>query len=293
MDDMYIEKTFIHTNDIKLHTIIAGQPAGIPIILLHGFPENWRCWIKQLPALVKAGYRVIIPDQRGYNLSDKPKGMKNYGIYTLVDDIIGIMNTLDYEKVNLVGHDWGAFVAWVLAHKYPERLLTLSILNVPHPLVMKKFLLSDLEQLFRSWYVFFFQIPWLPEKVMATDNWRIAVRALKVSGGIDTFTDEDVEKYKEAWSQPGAITSMINWYRAGVRYMRKLPKDLSIKNPTLIIWGMKDIFLSHRMASPSMDYVEEGNLIFIPEATHWVQHDAAEKVNHHLIDFLFTYKSQT
>lgn len=287
MDNFKLEETFITTNGIRLHTVMAGPQSGPPVVLLHGFPETWRCWTRQLPALVDAGCRVILPDQRGYNLSDKPKGVKNYSIYTLVEDIVGLIDALEYEKVNLVGHDWGAGVAWVLANKYPERLHRLSIMNVPHPAVMRRFLMRDLEQIRRSWYVFFFQLPWLPEAVMRADNWRGAERALRGSGNVHTFTNEDIEKYKEAWSQPGAMTAMINWYRAAIRFQPAVPKDPRIKVPTLMMWGMKDFALSHRMARPSMDYVDKGNLIFFPEATHWVQRDAAEEVNHYLIDFLF------
>jgi pimeloyl-ACP methyl ester carboxylesterase len=286
MDNFKLEETFITTNGIRLHTVMAGPQSGIPVILLHGFPDYWRGWLKQIPALVEAGCRVIVPDQRGYNLSDKPKGVKSYEVYTLVEDTIGLIDALGYEKVNLVGHDWGAAVAWVLANKYPERLHRLSIMNVPHPAVMRRFLMRDLEQIRRSWYVFFFQLPWLPEAGMRADNWRGAERALRGSGKVHTFTNEDIEKYKEAWSQPGAMTAMINWYRAVIRFQPAVPKDPRIKVPTLMMWGMKDFALSHRMARPSMDYVDKGNLIFFPEATHWVQRDAAEEVNHYLIDFL-------
>jgi len=283
---MDLEKTYIETNGIRLHVVQAGPKSGVPVVLLHGFPEFWYGWRKQIPALVDAGCRVIVPDQRGYNLSDKPKGIKAYRVDELVKDILGLIDALDYEKVNLVGHDWGAGVAWMLAHQHPERLQRLSILNVPHPLVMRRFVQRDFEQMRRSWYIFFFQLPWLPEAGMRADNWRGMARALRGSGKIHTFTNEDIERYKEAWSQPGAITAMINWYRA-TRYQLNLPKEMRIKVPTLMMWGMKDAALTHRMARPSMDYVDEGNLILFPEATHWVQHDSADEVNHYLIDFLF------
>lgn len=283
---MELEHSTIETNGIKLHVVEAGPKSGVPVVLLHGFPEFWYGWRHQIPALVAAGCRVIVPDQRGYNLSDKPKGVKSYSVFTLVKDIIGLIDALGYEKVNLVGHDWGAVVAWALAILHPERLHRLSIMNVPHPAVMKRFLQRDLEQIRRSWYVFFFQLPWLPESGMRQDNWRGAQRALRGSGKVDTFTTDDVVKYKEAWSRPGAMTAMINWYRAIMRYQPPMPKDLRVKVRTLMMWGMKDFALSHRMARPSMDYVDEGNLIFFPEATHWVQHDAAEEVNHYLVDFL-------
>ena len=286
MDDLILEEQFIITNGVQLHIVMAGPKSGPPVILLHGFPEFWRGWVNQVPALVEAGCRVIMPDQRGYNLSDKPLGAKAYNMHELVNDIIGLIDALDYEKVNLVGHDWGAAVAWMTAIWHPERIYRLGILNVPHPAVMKRFLLRDLEQIRRSWYIFFFQLPWLPEAGMGAVNWRGAERALRGSGKIHTFTNEDIEKYKEAWSQPGAMTAMINWYRAFVRYQPRITNDMRVKIPTLMMWGIKDVALSHRMARLSMGFVDEGNLIFFPEATHWVQHDAAAEVNHYLVDFL-------
>lgn len=291
MIDIQLEEEFIETNGIRLHTMLAGPKSGPPVILLHGFPEFWRCWIKQLPALVEAGFRVIISDQRGYNLSDKPEGIKNYRIDELVKDIIELIDALDYQKVNLVGHDWGAVVSWMLAYQHPERLQRLSILNVPHPLVMRRFVTRDFEQMRRSWYAFFFQLPWLPEMGIRANNWRGAVSALRGSGKIHTFTNDDIQIYKEAWSQPGAMTAMINWYRA-VRYQMKLPNEMRIKVPTLMMWGVKDVALTHRMARPSIDHCEDGKLIFFPDTTHWVQHEAAEEVNHYLIDFLLDRISQ-
>ncbi len=289
---MELEHSTIETNGIKLHIVQAGPKSGVPVVLLHGFPEFWYGWRKQIPALVEAGCRVIVPDQRGYNLSDKPKGAKNYRVEELVKDIIGLIDALGYEKVNLVGHDWGAVVAWTLALKYPGRLHKLGIMNVPHPTVMRRFLTRDFEQIRRSWYVFFFQLPWFPERFMSADDWRGAVGALRGSGKIHTFTNEDIKKYKEAWSQPNAMTSMINWYRAIFRNISWAAKEMRIKVPILMMWGMKDFALTHRMARPSMDYVDDGNLILFPEATHWVQHDAAEEVNHYLIDFIFDKASQ-
>jgi epoxide hydrolase 4 len=288
MDDIKLEETFIKTNDIRLHTVIAGPQSGPPFILLHGFPESWRSWVRQLPALVQAGCRVIIPDQRGYNLSDKPKGIKNYHINELTNDVLGLIDALDYEKVNLVGHDWGGIVGWVLASKYPKRLHRLGILNAPHPLVMRRFLQRDFEQMRRSLYALFFQLPWLPERLMSVNNWRGAVYALRGSGKIHNFANEDIEKYKEAWSRPGAMTAMINWYRAAARYMWQIPKEMHISVPTLVMWGMKDVALSHRLARPSMNYCDEGRLLFFPEATHWVQREEADEINRHLLEFVFT-----
>jgi pimeloyl-ACP methyl ester carboxylesterase len=203
----------------------------------------------------------------------------------LVNDIVGLIDALDYEKVNLAGHDWGAVVAWTLAVTNPKRLHRLSIMNVPHPAVMSAFLRRDMEQLRRSWYVFSFQIPWLPERGMSINDWCGAERALRGSGKTHTFTNKDIKKYKEAWSQPNAMTSMINWYRAVFRHQPSMPKDLRVRVRTLMLWGMKDVALTYRMARPSMDYCDDGRLIFFEDATHWVHHDEAEEVNRLLIEF--------
>ena len=283
---MELEHSYINTNGIRLRVVQAGPKSGIPVILLHGFPEFWYGWRKQIPALVNAGCRVIVPDQRGYNLSDKPKDKKDYDVFTLVDDVLGLIKALDYEKVNLVGHDWGAVIAWTLAVTHPEKLHKLTVMNVPHPAVMQKFLRRDFEQMRRSWYVGFFQLPWLPEKIFTANNFRRLARAVQGSAKKNSYTDADMEKYKEAWSQPDALTSMLNWYRAIVQHPPQLPEDVRVKVRALMMWGMKDFALSHRMARPSMDYCDEGNLILFPEATHWVHLDAADEVNHYLIDFL-------
>ena len=283
---MELEHSYINTNGIRLHVVQAGPKSGTPVVLLHGFPEFWYGWRKQIPALVNAGCRVIVPDQRGYNLSDKSKDKKDYGVPTLVDDVLGLIKALDYEKVNLVGHDWGAVIAWALAISHPEKLHRLTIMNVPHPAVMRRFLRRDFEQMRRSWYVGFFQIPWLPEKIFAANNFREMVRGVQGTAKKGSFTDVDIEKYKEAWSQPGALTGMLNSYRAIVQHPPKVPEDVRVKVRTLMMWGMKDFALSHRMARPSMDYCDDGNLILFPESTHWVHLDAAEEVNHYLIDFL-------
>ena len=288
MDNFKFEETFIKTNGIQLHVVMAGPQSGPPVLLLHGFPENWRCWIRQLPALAAAGCRVIAPDQRGYNLSDKPKGIRSYRSEELTKDILGLIDALEYEKVNLVGHDFGALVAWMLATKHPERLHRLGIINVPHPAVMWRFLRRDFEQMRRSLYALFFQLPWLPEMFMRLGNWSVASSSIRRSGRPNAFTDEDIEKYKEAWSQSGAMTSMLNWYRAAARFPPEITNGMRVSVRTLILWGVQDFALSRRMARPSLDYCEDGNLIFFPDATHWVQREDADEVNRRLLTFVNT-----
>jgi len=289
---MKLEHTYIKTNGIQLHVVQAGPKSGTPVLLLHGFPEFWYGWRKQIPVLAQAGCRVIVPDQRGYNLSDKPKGIKAYRVEALVEDVCGLIDTLEYEKVNLVGHDWGALIAWILAIKYPEQLHHLGIINVPHPAMMRRFLSRDFEQMRRSLYALFFQLPWLPEMILRAGNWRVAASGMRRSAKNNAFTDEDIEKYKEAWSKPGAMTAMLNWYRAALWYRPRSTSDMRVHVPTLMLWGVNDVALTYRMARPSIDYCDEGNLTFFPDATHWVHHEEADDLNHMLIDFLFDKPSQ-
>ncbi len=283
---MELEHSHIKTNSIQLHVVQAGPKSGIPILLLHGFPEFWYGWKKQISALAQAGCRVIVPDQRGYNLSDRPQGLKAYCVDSLVEDIIGLINVLEYEKVNLVGHDWGAGVAWMLAIKHPEKLHRLGIINVPHPAVIRRFLQRDFEQMRRSLYALFFQLPWVPEMILSAGNWSVMANGIRRSARNNAFTDEDIEKYKEAWSQPSAMTTMLNWYRAAFRYRPQITNDMRVHVRTLILWGVNDVALSRRMARPSLDYCEDGNLIFFPDATHWVQHEEADEVNRRLLEFV-------
>lgn len=273
------------TNGVNLHVVMAGPQDGPLVILLHGFPEFWYGWRRQMPALAAAGYHVWAPDQRGYNRSDKPAGVDAYRIDALARDIVGLIEASGREQIYLVGHDWGAAVAWWVAGKYPQRIKKLAILNVPHPAVMRRTVLENDEQRKKSWYIFFFQLPWLPERSLSADDYTNLVRALKGSSRRGTFSAEDIAAYKQAWSQPGAVASMLNWYRAAVRNQGQAEELGRIRPPTLMIWGANDIALSRTMAQPSIDLCDEGRLVFLEEASHWVQHEESETVNHLLLEF--------
>lgn len=282
---------FIETNHIKLHVVTDGPENGTPVILLHGFPEFHYGWRKQIPVLAEAGFHVITPDQRGYNLSEKPKGVSAYRLENLAKDVIGLLDHYGIQRARLVGHDWGAVVAWYVAMRYPERLEKLVILNVPHPDVMTHFLLHNAEQRKKSWYVYFFQLPLIAEWVLRRQGYRNLVRMLYGSGRKSTFSRNDIEEYKKAWSQPGALSAMIHWYRSVVReslkdLLRKKKPARRIPVQTLMLWGKNDVALSHEMAQPSIDLCDDGKLIFFENATHWVQHDEANEVNKNLIEFL-------
>ncbi|MFD2574425.1 alpha/beta fold hydrolase [Spirosoma soli] len=281
-----MEHDFVETNGIKLHVIKAGPTEGPLVILLHGFPEFWYGWNHQIDELAQAGYCVWVPDQRGYNLSEKPKGLGAYSIDHLAADVIGLIDAAGRQKAVIVGHDWGAAVAWWTAATYPDRLERMVVINVPHPTVMKRFVSRDKGQMLRSWYIGFFQLPWLPETLFRVGNWYAPARTLRSTSRRGTFTEADIQLYKEAWGQPRAFRAMVNWYRAALRRAPKRSAKARITVPTLLIWGVRDQFLKREMAQPSIDLCENGQLIFHEKATHWVHHEEPKQVNAELIRFI-------
>jgi pimeloyl-ACP methyl ester carboxylesterase len=265
-----------------LHYVEAGD--GPLVILLHGFPEFWYGWRQQIAPLVRAGFRVVAPDLRGYNLSSRPDGYAAYTADKLAADIRGLIRELGAESAMLVGHDWGGTVAWTLAANHPEVVDRLAILNAAHPRRLNEGLRNP-RQLLRSWYFFYFQLPKLPERRARARHWRFFKRFLRDAR--PPYTEQETERYVEAWSQPGAATAMIDYYRAAVRPSSKQAELGPIPAPTLIIWGQDDRYLGPKLAQPhnedvpNLDRVER-----LPNASHWVHHDQAERVNELLIDFL-------
>ncbi|WP_372368524.1 alpha/beta fold hydrolase [Candidatus Uabimicrobium sp. HlEnr_7] len=276
-------------NNIQLHVVEKGTKNDEVVILLHGFPDFWYGWSHQISFLATQGYRVIVPDQRGYNLSDKPRGVRNYHLDILAADIIALIDSLRVEKVNIIGHDWGGGVAWWLATKYPQRIRKLIILNMPHLAVLHKYLLSNIRQMLRSWYMFAFQIPFLPEKYLYYFN-SILKNAL-INTPNNAFSKKDITLYEKSWSNPHSFSAMINWYRAGIRYRKTTfaNKELSnekIKVPTAIIWGANDFYLSRNMVEQSAKMCEQCNVFYIEEATHWVHREYPQQVNELIKNFL-------
>ena len=279
-----VENLSFKNGDIGLHAVAAGPEEGPVVVLLHGFPEFWYGWDRQIEPLAAAGFRVIIPDQRGYNLSSKPAGVAAYALTELISDVIAIADQLGQEKIFLAGHDWGAAVAWSTALLHPQRIAKLVVLNVPHPSVMRKFLSTRPRQIVRSWYMFFFQLPWLPEALFSAFNFRVGARSMLRSSRPGTFSVEDLAKYRSAWSQPGALTAMINWYRALFRARAKFP-DKTVRVPTRILWGERDDFLLTEMAHESLRCCTSAELFTFANATHWLQHEEPARVSELLIDF--------
>jgi len=270
------------TNGVRLHTVQAGPSDGRPLVLLHGFPELWRAWREQIGPLARAGYRVVVPDQRGYNTSDKPRGRAAYDIAELAADILGILDANGWASASIAGHDWGAFVAWWLALHHADRLERLIIVNVPHPTVFRRHLLNNPRQRRRSWYIRFFQLPWLPELTVRA----LGARALDRTSRPGTFSAAELTEYRRAWRQPGALRGMINWYRAASRMDPGRLGDGRITVPTLIVWGVRDTALVSEMAEESLELCETGRLERFEEATHWILHEEPAAVSALIRKFL-------
>jgi len=276
----------VDVDGVSLHAVRAGPIDGPLVVLLHGFPEFWYGWRGQIDPLVEAGYRVVAPDQRGYNRSDKPERLAAYNLDRLVDDVVALIDDAGREQATVVGHDWGAAVAWWLASTRPEPVERLVTINVPHPVVFRRFLTRDPRQTLRSWYMFYFQLPRLPEWGFSRNDFAMGVRTLRQTSRPGAFTDADLDRYREAWSHPGAVKGMLDWYRALFRTATERSVVLPIERPTLLIWGANDTALRQAMAEPSIDLCTDGRLRIIAEATHWVHHEETDRVNDLLLDFL-------
>ncbi len=287
---MDLRECYIKTNGINLHVMEAGPKDGPMILFLHGFPEFWYAWRKQIEHFAQRGYLVVVPDQRGYNLSDKPQGIPSYKIDELAKDAVGLIDAYGRDRIFLVGHDWGASVSWWTALKYSQRLQRLVIMNVPHPKIMAKNLFTNPKQMEKSWYIFYFQLPGAVEKFASANNYEWPVKLLAKTSRPGAFTLDELGKYREAFMQPGAFPAMVNWYRAMIQTQQEPPASFDVTMPLLLLWGMKDIALMSEMADDSMAYCKQGKLIKFPEATHWLQHEEAVKVNKLMEDFFIQQK---
>lgn len=277
---------FIETNGITLHVASAGPADGPLVILLHGFPEFWYGWRYQIEPLAEAGYRVMVPDQRGYNLSDKPAGAEKYKINKLRDDIIGLIDRESRKQAVIIGHDWGGAVGWHLASTRPEYVEKFIPINMPHPAVVPDVIRRYPLQGVLSSYIPFFQLPALPEKLFQANQFSLLQQAFYRTSKQGTFSKSDIQLYKQAWSQPGALTSMLNWYRALRKGSFRQVSHQPVTVPVRMIWGRGDQFLSIKLAKESLHLCEDGNLAVIDGATHWVTLEQPELVNTLIARFL-------
>jgi pimeloyl-ACP methyl ester carboxylesterase len=282
--EMAHRKTVV--NGVRLHYVEAGN--GPLVVLLHGFPEFWYSWRHQIAALAAAGFRVIAPDMRGYNLSEKPRGVHAYRLEALTADVAELIRHAGAARATVVGHDWGGVVAWQVPIHHPDVVESLIVLNAPHPGAARREI-RTLAQLRKSWYVFFFQLPGLPEWSIRRREFAGIARMLRTEPlRRGAFTEEDVRHYQEAISQPGALTAALNYYRALFRQSwREWSKPIpSITIPTLVIWGEQDPYLGLPLLKGLEEWVPNVRVERVPDASHWIQVDAPEQVNRLMIEFL-------
>jgi pimeloyl-ACP methyl ester carboxylesterase len=270
---------------VSLSCIEAGPESGPLVILLHGFPEDAQSWGVQIEALAAAGFHVLAPDQRGYADSDKPRGVAAYGVDTLADDVIALAVGLGYDRFDLVGHDWGGAVAWWVALRNPERVRRLGILNAPHPVAMGQYLRRSASQRRHSAYIAFFQLPILPELALSAGGFAALRRSLTRSSRPHAFSAATLERYRRQWARPGALTAMLNWYRALKIKPRARPSN-RITTPTLMLWGAGDAFLERGLAEACAQMCDNVQLVFLEDATHWVLHEEPQAITAALIPFL-------
>ena len=279
------QEDYIIANGINLHYVTQGE--GSLMLMLHGFPDFWYSWRHQIPEFAD-DYKVVALDLRGYNESDKPKKLENYKMEQLVEDVKGVIEGLGYESCILVGHDWGGAIAWNFAYAYPDQVDKLIVMNMPHP---AKFMegLKTPQQLLRSWYIFLFQLPLLPEALFHWNDYQ-AIDSIFVGTAIDktAFTPTDLEAYKDAAAKRGALTAMFNYYRNSFsELLNDKQKDWGVLNiPTLMIWGEDDQVLDKELTSGTDKFVKNLQIKYIPNCSHWVQQEQPLLVNQYMREFL-------
>lgn len=277
---------YINSNGIRLHYVTQGT--GPLMLMLHGFPEFWYSWRHQIPEFAK-DYQAVALDLRGYNDSDKPRQQSAYTIDQLVEDVAGVIRGLGHDKCILVGHDWGGAIAWNFAYTYPEIVERLIVLNIPHPAKFAEGIRTP-QQLLRSWYMLFFQLPWLPESLIQFSDYQLIENAFKRMAVDKTaFTQADIEAYKDAAAKRGALTAMLNYYR-NIFQQRMLTQNWSVLQvPTLMIWGENDSALGKELTYGTEAYVKHLRIKYIPNCSHWIQQEQPQLVNQYIREFLVDY----
>lgn len=266
-------------NGIDLHWVEAGD--GPLVVMLHGFPEFWYSWRRQIPALVRGGFRVIAPDLRGYNESGRPRGVEAYRMTTIVHDVAALIARSGGVPCDVVSHDWGGVAAWLHAMTHPDQLRRLVVMNSPHPVPFRRELRRSRNQRLRASYMLAFRLPVLPELFLRFGGLRWMM------GAATRLDAAELREYQRAWRQQGAITAMLNYYRAIGRYRRELTALVRpIEAPTMLVWGERDPVFIRETTEGFGEYVPNLRMERIAKAGHFVQTDAAERVNELLLEFL-------
>jgi len=280
--DASVEHGFVMAGGLRFHVAACGEGERLALCL-HGFPECWYSWRHQMPLLAELGYRVWAPDLRGYGESDKPVGFREYAIERLLGDVAALIDASGSRSTTLIAHDWGAIIAWYFAIRRVRPLERLAIMNVPHPFAALP-AIRTWKQFIRSWYVLFFQLPWLPERLLGARSQRAIGEAFRRSCvNPEQFPDAVLEVFRQAAARPGALTAMLNYYRAfirggGARRQKRLGPR-TIETPTLMLWGEQDVALTRETTYGTAAFVSDLTLRYLPQASHWVQQDAPETVN--------------
>lgn len=276
------KQEYIVSDGIKLHYVTQGE--GPLMLMLHGFPEFWYSWRHQIPEFAK-DYKVVALDLRGYNLSDKPQDPAAYAMEELITDVEGVIQELGYDRCVLVGHDWGGAIAWNFAYAHPAMVERLIVMNLPHPAKFSQGLQTP-QQLLRSWYIFLFQLPWLPEALLQWSDYRLIATAFQeMAVNKNAFTQADIEAYKNAAAQRGALTAMVNYYRS--LFPSGLNREWGVLEvPTLMIWGEEDTALGKELTYGTEAYVRDFQIHYLPHCSHWVQQEQPQLVNQYMREFL-------
>jgi pimeloyl-ACP methyl ester carboxylesterase len=278
----------VSANGLDFEVLAVGEGDRLALCL-HGFPEHAISWRAQIPLLVSLGYRVWAPNQRGYGNSSRPKKIEDYAIPCLLDDITALIDASGATSVTLIGHDWGAVLCWFYAMRPVRPIERLVIMNVPHPKIFSRVLRTSWRQRLRSWYILFFQLPRLPEWLLGLNGARAIGEMFRGSATDPAqFPDDVIDVYRAQASRPGALTAMINWYRAAARIRRQGERTPTprITIPTLMLWGEEDVALGKETTYGTREYVSDLQLHYLPGVSHWVQQDAPERVNEELRRFL-------
>ena len=289
-----LKHEYADVNGVRLHYVTAGK--GKLIMFVHGFPEFWYEWKNQLAEFGR-DYQAVAPDMRGYNLSSKPEAVDQYQVKYMVEDLRALAEKLGHKKFILVAHDWGGAIAWAFAIAHPDYVEKLVIINAPHPGVFQRELRENAAQQKASQYMLFFRSP-QAETMLSANNYAQLVQVVLGEGlKSGVFTEEDKKAYIEAWSQPGALTGGLNYYRAArvgppsdadkqpANFAAGLP-SLEVKVPTLVIWGEKDTALLTGNLEGLEKFVPNLTIKRIPDGTHWVIHEKPALVNGYIREFI-------
>ncbi len=268
---MELEGARVDVGGVELFVVQAGPRDGPPVLLLHGFPEFWYSWRGPMATLARRGYRVIVPNQRGYADSDKPTDVEAYSVEHLAGDAAGLIAALGYDSALVAAHDWGGAVAWELAMKHPERVQRLAVIGMPHPRAVRAVQQeAGSEESTVSWYVVAFQVPWIPERLARFANWRLLVRMLRDTSRPGTFPEDTMDFFRSAWDADHAMGTMMNWYRAAWRFPPSDPDEWRVRPRTLVVVAPDDAFISSAMTRRSVDWLDDGRLVELESGTHWV-----------------------